>query len=410
MAERLVRGRPARDDAYPQPATGREKVAQIDPGTPTWLRAHNDRTALRLLLERGPLTRAQLGELSGMSKPTATQMISRLESAGLVSAVGTVSGGRGPNAVSYGVRADRLLGVAVSMQATVIQAVVVDALDAEHPVVELPTAASGRTPEQDIRTAVAVACEAAQVGTRAVRLVAVGVQAAVDSAADTLSLTDTLPGWPAAGARTRIEQALGLDVTVENDVNLAAMAERAVGAGQQADSFVLFWLGEGLGLGVDLGGVVHRGSFGSAGEIGYLPLPAAAAALDPDATDATELLGGPAIVRLAGLTVPGTAAELAARFGADPALLTAVADRVAVVLASALAVLDPALVVLGGPTSAAGGPALAELVADRVAGGPRPGLVVQPSRTGPRPVLLGARQLLVDQIRERLVSDITAGG
>ena len=59
---------------------------QIDPGTPTWLRARNDRTAFRLLLEHGPLTRARLGELSGMSKPTAAQMLARLDTAYFVSA------------------------------------------------------------------------------------------------------------------------------------------------------------------------------------------------------------------------------------------------------------------------------------------------------------------------------------
>ena len=54
------------------------------PGTPGWLRARNDRVALALLLEHGPLTRNRIGELSGLSKPTAAQMVARLESAGLI--------------------------------------------------------------------------------------------------------------------------------------------------------------------------------------------------------------------------------------------------------------------------------------------------------------------------------------
>src|SRR6185369_55705 len=49
------------------------------PGTPSLLRAINDRAALDLLLERGPLTRAQLGELTGLSKVTASQLVERLE-------------------------------------------------------------------------------------------------------------------------------------------------------------------------------------------------------------------------------------------------------------------------------------------------------------------------------------------
>ena len=64
----------------------------IDTGTPTWLRTYNDRAAFRLLLEHGPLSRSMLGKLSGMSKPTAGQMITRLERLGLISPVGEVTG------------------------------------------------------------------------------------------------------------------------------------------------------------------------------------------------------------------------------------------------------------------------------------------------------------------------------
>ncbi|PZQ51055.1 MAG: hypothetical protein DI570_25065, partial [Phenylobacterium zucineum] len=84
-------------------------------GTPAWLASQNDRTAFRLLLEHGPLSRSQLGELSGASKPTAGQMIARLERTGLIGPVGQVSGARGPNATTYGVRTDSRTGVAVSI-------------------------------------------------------------------------------------------------------------------------------------------------------------------------------------------------------------------------------------------------------------------------------------------------------
>src|ERR671930_709514 len=71
------------------------------PGTPRLLRAINDRAALELLLTRGPLTRAQLGELTGLSKVTASQLVERLEERGLVTRVGEQAGGRGPNAPLY---------------------------------------------------------------------------------------------------------------------------------------------------------------------------------------------------------------------------------------------------------------------------------------------------------------------
>ncbi|RXZ72247.1 ROK family transcriptional regulator [Agromyces albus] len=382
-------------------------MSQIDPGTPTWLRAHNDRTAFRLLLEHGPLTRSKLGELSGMSKPTATQMITRLERVGLIRPVGEVSGGRGPNAVSYGVRTDRITGVAISILHRVIHAVVVDAVDRDHPVVEIATDATAeRTPEGDVRAAVRAACAAAGLDEATVSRVVVGVQAAFFVEGDELSFTDTLPGWPAVGARRRIEEALGLAVTLDNDVNLAAMAERSAGAAQNAASFALFWIGDGLGVGVDIGGTLHRGASGGAGEIGYLAVPRAAARLAPEANDFTDLLGGPAVVRMLGGSRE-TLVEALPRLADDETALAALADRVILAVAPLLAILDPSMVVLGGPTGTAGGARLAQLVADRVDEGAHPRLAVRTSGTGAQPVLLGARQQLVEQIRTQLEADIS---
>jgi len=376
-------------------------MTDVAPGTPSWLREHNDRAALALLLEHGSLTRNRLGELSGLSKPTAAQMVARLERAGLIEPVGEVSGGRGPNAISYGVRADRLRGVAIDIRDRRIAATVVDALDHDHPIVEFATDDYDRTPEGDVRAAIEAACAAADVDPETVALVWVGVQAAISADGDALSFTDTLPGWPELGARRRIEDALHLEVALDNDVNLAAIAERAVGAGQDVASFALLWLGDGLGLAVDLGGTLHRGAAGGAGEIGYLPVPRAAEGLVAGAEDLTDLLGGEAV------------APLLANLDDDA--LNALADRVVLGVVPVLAVLDPELVVLGGPTGAAGGSRLAELVAERLSGiesrrlehSSRWRPAVRESGIAGPPVLGGARRMLVGRIHDRLVADIS---
>ncbi|MFC9561445.1 ROK family protein [Agromyces sp. NPDC056965] len=381
---------------------------QIDPGTPTWLAARNDRTAFRLLLEHGPLTRSRLGELTGLSKPTASQMLARLERVGLIRPVGERSGGRGPNAITYGVRTDRITGVAISILDRAIQAVVVDAVDHDHPIVQIPTDGHERSPEGDVRAAVQAACAEAGIDAATVSRVVIGVQAAFFVDGDELSFTDTMPGWPEVGARARIERELGLQVTIDNDVNLATMAERSSGAAQQASSFALFWMGDGLGVGLDLGGVVHRGASGGAGEIGYLAVPRTAQPLAPSANDFTDLLGGPAVARLLGDGGSGeTLAEVLPRLAHDDDALSALADRVILAVNPLLAILDPSMIVLGGPTGTAGGSRLAELVADRVDPAAHPKLAMRTSGTGAQPVLLGARQQLVEQIRDHLEADIS---
>jgi predicted NBD/HSP70 family sugar kinase len=351
------------------------------PGTPSWLRERNDRTALEALFEHGPLTRNRLGELTGMSKPTAAQMVARLEQAGLIAPVGEVSGGRGPNAVSYGVRADRARGVAIDIREHVIAATVVDALDGDHPVVEIDLdglghRAADRTPEGDVRAAIQAACLAAGVDPRTVACVCVGVQAAISADGDHLSFTDTLPGWPELGARHRIADALGIEVELGNDVNLAAVAERATGARVDAASFALLWMSDGLGVAVDLGGTVYTGATGGAGEIGYLPVPRDA---DPSADDLTDLVGRGAYERLDDVD--------------------AYAARVAIVVAPVVAVLDPELIILGGPIGIAGGEALADLVAEKLGRA-----YVRPTAIESQPVLNGARRLLNHRIRDLLTS------
>ena len=73
------------------------------PGTPSLLREINDRAALELLLEEGALTRAQVGERTGLSKVTASQTLTRLQERGLVTVTGQQAGGRGPSAAVYAV-------------------------------------------------------------------------------------------------------------------------------------------------------------------------------------------------------------------------------------------------------------------------------------------------------------------
>ena len=204
---------------------------------------------------------------------------------------------------------------------------------------------------------------------------------------------------------------------IENDVNLAAMAERAAGAAVGVEDFVLVWLGVGLGLATMLGGQLHRGTAGAAGEIGYLPVHGAPLHTDvghPASGGFQSLAGGSAVLALAagyGFHAPSAAdAVRAAVAGAgsagSSAFLAELAHRVAVGVASVCVVLDPGLVVLGGEVGRAGGAALASRVAAEVAGifPARPRVV--PTGVPGEPVLRGAMLAAVDQARAALLASV----
>ncbi|MDM7855252.1 ROK family transcriptional regulator [Cellulomonas alba] len=384
------------------------------PGTPGLLRAMNDRAALALLLEHGPLTRARIGELTGLSKPTVSQVVGRLEHAGLVGEVGEHSPARGPKSVTYGATPGHVLGVAVDVRPQEARATVVDAAGTEHPMVEvaLPRVAAQRSPVGDVSAAIQAACEAAGVRPDGVVTVMVGLQGAVDPRTDDLTFTGLLPGWPRRRVRACLEEGLGVPVAIDNDVNLAAVAERDLGAGRDVPDFCLLWIGEGLGVAVDLGGRLHRGASGGAGEIGYLPVPTAAIALDAEARDLQDLVGGIAVTRIArahgvhGRTL-GAVLEALGDHPARDAVLAEIAPRVAVGVLPLLAVLDPQLVVLGGATGASGGAALAELVRAHVRRATRWAPRVVASAVPDQPVLRGARALVAAELRQRFLDLVT---
>ncbi|MET1018768.1 MAG: ROK family transcriptional regulator [Microterricola sp.] len=386
-------------------------------GTPGWLGAVNDRTALTLLLDHGVLTRNRIGELSGLSKPTAAQIVSRLEEAGLIYEATQISGGRGPNAAAYAVHTDRAIGVAGDKTPTALHPTVAHLSGAEHPVVTLPVARSGgeRSALGDIRSAIDAACAAAGSQPSAVRTVLIGVQGAIDPRTDELSFAESLPGWPRRGLRAHLEDGLHCSVAIDNDANLAAIAERTRGAGVDSPGFALLWMGNGLGVSIDQNGALLRGAAGGAGEIGYLPVPVTALAIDPAANDLQDLMGGPAVSRL--LRTHGVQGRtLGDRLGrldtATPAVRSAVfaalAPRIAHGALPVLAVLDPGTIVLGGPIGAAGGSQLAELVRSHIRRSSRWSPDVVATTVGAHPVLRGAHDALVADVRTSLLDDITA--
>ena len=133
-------------------------------------------------------------------------------------------------------------------------------------------------------------------------------------------LAVNLPTWH-EGVLDALREVLHTPVLIENDVNLAAMAERAGGAAAGLDDFAFVWLGTGLGLASVIDGQVRRGVGGAAGEIGWMPVhgaPLPAGNEHPGKAGLQALAGGLAVQALAaehgfGGATPADAVAAAAR-------------------------------------------------------------------------------------------------
>jgi predicted NBD/HSP70 family sugar kinase len=345
----------------------------MTPGTPRLLRGMNDRAALDLLLEHGPLSRTRLGELTGLSKPTASQLLTRLERAGLVVATGVSEGGPGRNAQLYAVNPVSAYVAALDVTPTQIVAAVADVTGRLVGRSELRTRrGTGTTAVEHVATALDEALAAApEVGRADLDRVVIGTPGAFDPATGRLRYARHLPGWHDPDLLERISEAVGVPVAGENDVNLAAVAEREVGRAVGVDDFVLLWADEGLGAAIVIDGRLHGGATGGAGEVGFLPLPGTPVVRQVGRSNTggfQELAGGKQVLALArslGLRAGSPQAAVARALttpGPGDRLLQQLGERVALGLASLVAVLDPALVVLAGGVLSAGGERLADIV------------------------------------------------
>ncbi|MDV7220500.1 ROK family transcriptional regulator [Streptomyces prunicolor] len=406
------------------------------PASPSTARAINDRLALRLLQQEGPLTAGQLKQLTGLSRPTVADLVERLTASGLIEMVGE-SGEqrRGPNARLYGIVADRAYLAALDVRLEGVSVLVSDLVGrvlAEASVPIDDDSGTGPAVEQAVALVERAAKEA---GAEHLHTVCVGAPGLIDPTTGELRDTSGLPAWHRRLVAALHERLPDTRIVVENETNLAALAEQRDGAAHDRDTFVLLWLGMGIGAAVVLDGTLRRGASGGAGELGFLPVPGTRGL--PSATDCEggfhSLAGAGAVLELArecgvlgvegaegssaaevvrwavagvGGSEPGARGDAGAGGGADAAatpdgasapdyaraarFLDTLADRLALGVASVVALLDPGCVVLGGEVGQAGGDELAVRVAERITRmSPLPA-EVRPSALGGAAVLRGA--------------------
>ncbi|PWI09305.1 ROK family transcriptional regulator [Streptomyces sp. NWU339] len=389
--------------------------------SPSTARAINDRNALRLLQQEGPLTAGQLKQLTGLSRPTVADLVERLTAAGLITVVGEAGEQRrGPNAKVYGIVAGRAQLAALDVRTEGVAVVVSDLVGTVLAEAYAPIAVNAGTGPAVERAVALVERTVKEAGADRLHTVGIGAPGLIDPASGELRVSKGLPEWHrllVAALQERLPEAR---VSLENETNLAALAEQRDGAARGRDTFVLLWLGHGTGAAVILDGSLRRGASGGTGEIGFLPVPGTPGL--PSATDCGggfhSLAAAAAVAELAGEhgvvaepdTEPvaaGAVRAAAARAREEPAsadarFLDALADRVAVGVAAVAALLDPGCVVLGGEIGQAGGTELAARVQARTARMSPLSTEVRASLLGGGAVLRGALLTARDRAQDEL--------
>jgi predicted NBD/HSP70 family sugar kinase len=323
----------------------------------------NERVLLEYLRNHGPLSRAQLARETGLSKPTVSQALANLERAGLARPAGQVSPeGGGRQAVIY--EPDPTAGyvVGIDIGRSWVRVAVADLAD---------TIVARQEERNQARSAKALVTLATELAHRTVEAAGfewskvvhtvIGTPGVFDPSSERVLLASNLPGWGRKGLAELLREAVGPDLTIENDANLAALGEQSFGCGATVRTFVFLTVGTGLGMGVVINGILYRGAHGASGEVGFLPIEAQAIPGFSRLKGASqrgimeEVASGEGIVQIAqalGMRPPLSARRIfdAARKGDELALTVVEREgwHLALVVAAVAAILDPELVVLGG--------------------------------------------------------------
>jgi predicted NBD/HSP70 family sugar kinase len=331
------------------------------PADQTTVRHANLGIVLRHVAAAGTRSRAQIAAATGLTRGTVSSLVSELIDRELLHETGETTSPRGIGRPGTALElSDVVVGVGLEVNVDYIAVSVEDLTGTVRYQRRINRDNRDSAPRlvldrigNAVREALAAAADD---GLRPVG-VTVAVAGLVEEASGTVVLAPNM-GWVDLPVAAELEERLGLPVVVENEANLAALAEHWTGAAVGIDNFVCVFGEVGVGGGIVLGGRLFRGTHGFGGEFGHISVDPEGRVCACGSRGCVEtLVGQESIARAAGISPvagrPRSLADELVRRAEDgaPAVLRALEDTgrwVGIALASAFNLLDLRAVVLGG--------------------------------------------------------------
>ena len=368
-------------------------------GDPSLLRRINSAVVLHALRATDCATLTEITRVTGLSRPTVEGVVEGLIEAGLVVEAAAEEGaarrqGRPARRFRFRAEAGHLLGLDVGAHRVTALLADLDGRELGSLSKEVDESASADERLERLRSTVAELLRRSGVSRGSLRAVGVATPGIVE-ADGTVRLGTALPEWTGLRLGERLSRSFECPVLVENDANAAAVAEHWKGAATESDDVVFVLAGLSPGAGALIGGRLHRGYGGAAGEIGALHLLGREAKPETWLSTTDEPLQPLDEQQVADVFALAREGDQRARAAVDRFLQRLVHDVAALVLA-----LDPELVVIGGWAVGLDGvlDPLRHELARYCLRPPRVAL----SRLGEAAVATGALRLALDHVEEQL--------
>ena len=316
--------------------------------------------AMQAIIHCGPISRASIAKQTGMSKQTVSELVRILADDGWVRETGRTSGHVGRSATTYELIPESALMAAVDLGGTKLRVAVVDlagtvlaeAVEPTHP-------DGGQSVAAQIGALVLRTAADAGIVPGRIRQTVVGCPGVPDQATGRVNFAPNIKGIDQFDFHAAVALAVGTQVSLENDVNLAVLGEHWLGLGQGLDHLAFIALGTGIGAGIIANGALLRGATGAAGELGYLPFGADPFEPESLRVGAFERVTATHGIKAAYRSATGRNLDVPAIFDAartgDSAASEVIANlarQMARAVAAIGAITAPELVILGGSIGA----------------------------------------------------------
>ncbi|MGW4386397.1 ROK family transcriptional regulator [Streptomyces sp. NPDC004685] len=359
------------------------------------LRGLNTGVVLRALRRDSPQTVSQLTGATGLSRPTVEALVDELVSQGWIAEAGAPAAGRTPGRPARRLRfrseAGHVVGVDIGLRKIVLVLARLDGEVVAREREDIAEELSGAERIELLRGRLRHFLAGRNLRAEAVWAIGIGVPGMVDDTGRIRSVI--VPEWTDLDLARRLADDFPCRILVENDVNLAVLAEHWQGAATLADDVACVLVGRRISCGLMINGTLHRGRRGGAGELGILPQLGLDAAEKWLAWDGERLPGESETDALARAVRAGDAGARAVLDG----YLAGVAPGIAALVLA----LDPELLVLSGalaPVGDALGPLLTEHLRPLTLHVPR----IAVSALGREGVALGAVRRALDALDPHL--------
>jgi len=376
---------------------------------------YNEAAVLELIRSRGPLGRPAIASATGLTLQTVSNIAGRLLAAGAVEEQSIVGAGRTRRVLHIRPDAGYALGMHLVRGGLAVGVVDLVGSLRGRAEIEFVIGEPLEALIERLDDLVAAAVESAGISRERVLGAGIGAPGPLDLRRGVLLNVLTPPAWSGFPMRRAVEEALGMPVILDNDATAAAMGERWSGVGADCENFVYVYLGTGLGTGLVLTGQPYRGLRGNAGEVSHVQVDPAGPPCECGRNGCLGLyVSSAGLMREARRAIleapvtrpiderPRTLDDLvAAREPRLRAVVDAAARRLGRVVSDMSRVLEPELVVLGGPLVPVLGEAFAATVQSsleelgELVAGPPP---VKVSRLGSDAGVIGAATLVLHDV------------